>query len=104
MHAAILIAILSFNHGKSELTYPMGISPWINTSTHVVAGQTILMFKDNVFNSPKCTWTSLDTDSKAVSSITYHSSKKVEVIVFEKKGKKNINKDLPFIFSCREKE
>jgi hypothetical protein len=103
MSSAILIAILSFSHGKYDVSYPMGISPWINSINHVSTGKSDLVFKNKVFGDPKCSWSSLNTDSRAVTAITYYSNEKIAISTFEKKGKKNLNKDIPFILSCREK-
>jgi hypothetical protein len=102
MNSAILIAIFSFNHGVIDVNYPMGIAPWVLSAKHVQPGKISAIFKEKVLVSPKCTWSSVNTDSKAVSSITYYPDSKIDISVFEKHGKKNLNKDVPFILSCKE--
>jgi hypothetical protein len=104
MNTAILIAIIGFHQNKIQIDYPMGVSPWISHSVREKAGLIDFSIKNTVFNSPKCTFSALNTDTNAASLFTYYSKTKIGVAMFEKHGKKSLNKDIPFILSCHENQ
>ncbi len=106
MEWTVLLAVIAFKTSTYEVQhYPMQVSPWVQRIEYdkKAKGQLKVYFKHNTFSQvPKCRWSSLDTNSKAVGTVTYFSAEEIGIVFFEKDKKgKDQPKDISFILSCR---